>query len=62
MIEKNVCSMGCNEGSDLRSKIEVIQAASAVMFYIFHITAFLIKKYGVKVNVVTPQELGVCGE
>ena len=44
IIEKNVCSMGCNEGSDLRSKIEVIQAASAVMFHIFHITAFLIKK------------------
>ena len=31
-------------GPDLRSKIEVIYATSAVLFYIFHKIAFLIKK------------------
>ena len=48
------------KGSDLTSKIEVIYATSAVLFYIFHTKAFLIKKSQckVQVNVVTPQELG----
>ena len=30
-------------GPDLRSKIEVIHATSAVLFYIFHTIAFVIK-------------------
>ena len=34
--------------SDLRSKISVIYATSAVLFYIFHTIAFLIKKYSEK--------------
>ena len=35
-------------GPDLRSKIEVIYTVSAVLFYIFHTIAFLIKKLGEK--------------
>ena len=35
-------------GPDLRSKISVIYATSAGLFYIFHTIAFLIKKYGEK--------------
>ena len=41
-IMKSAC------GPDLRSKIEVIYATSAVLFYIFHTIAFLIKKHGEK--------------
>ena len=41
-----------------------ISPTSAVLFYTFHTTAFLIKKswWKLLVNVLTPQELGVCGE
>ena len=47
----------------LDQTLKLSNATSAVLFFIFLTIAFLIKHHGVKVNVVTPQELKmVCGE
>ena len=51
--------------SDLKiDKIDVILATSAVIVYTFYTIAFLIKKSwrNVQVNVLTPQERGLCEE
>ena len=41
----------------LDQTLKLSNATSAVLFFIFHTIAFLIKNHGAKVNVVTPQEL-----
>ena len=52
-------------GCHFRSKVEVILAASPILFNIFHTNSFPYQKsrWKVQVNVVTSQELKmVCGE